>query len=79
MDLENFYTLVLILANGVLLIHAWRMEKKFTQSNKHIKHLKRTIEKLNSKNGQLWYEIAKNKIKESESIEDNTAFTVTRR
>lgn len=76
MDMSNIWSTVSVLINLFMLLYVLRLRRKVLKSHRTIRHLSRSIHKLNSKNGDLWYKIARARAPQM-AAEENTAASVT--
>ncbi len=79
MEMLIYSTAVCTLVNLVLLGYVLRLRRKVAKSQKAVRHLSRSIQKLNSKNGHLWYQLAQSKSGNFDGQENTaTGLTVTK-
>jgi quinol monooxygenase YgiN len=74
-----FWTAVATVINLLALIHIVSLRRKYKKAQKIVKHLSRSIEKLNSRNGHLWYQLAQSKSIQFDLQQDTqTGLTTTK-
>lgn len=79
MEMLIYWTAAITLVNCVALWKIMSLRRKYDKAQKTVKHLSRSIEKLNSRNGHLWYQLAQSKSMQFELQQDTqTGMTITK-
>ncbi len=76
LNTDTLLIIVLSLINISCLVRLNHLRKEKIKTHKKVRQLSRTIEKLDSENGQLWYKISKNQGMHGTDA-DESSFTVT--
>lgn len=78
MNMYAIMTLVMALCTLISSLRVIQLQRSDERQRKMVRRLERTIEKLNSRNGKLWYQLARSQNEVFDERREQTGLTITK-